>query len=168
MAASTAVSASAAPDQGQSKGKGKLMMIGGIAVAVLALAYVFVLKPSAPAAPAEEVHAEPVPGAVVDVGQMTVNLADTDRFARVSFAVVLVEGAEAGGGEGEGEGEGGVEAKFPLLKEAVLFEFSKMTSDQLRAPGGLDAISKIVSERARAIYEHGEVMRVVFTELLVQ
>lgn len=161
MAASTAVSASAAP----AKGKGKLMMIGGIAVAVLALAYVFVLKPSAPAVPAEEVHAEPVPGAVVDVGQMTVNLADADRFARVSFAVVLVEGAEAGG---HGEGEGGVEAKFPLLKEAVLFEFSKMTSDQLRAAGGLDAISKVVSERARAIYEHGEVLRVVFTELLVQ
>jgi len=165
MAASTAVSASAAP-QAQSGGKGKLMMIGGIAVAVLALAYVFVLKPSAPPAPAEEVHAEPVPGAVVDVGQMTVNLADADRFARVSFAVVLVEGAEAGGGHGEGEG--GVEAKFPLLKEAVLFEFSKVTSDQLRAAGGLDAISKIVSERARAIYEHGEVLRVVFTELLVQ
>lgn len=166
MAASTAVSASAASPKAQGGGKGKLMMIGGIAVAVLALAYAFVLKPSAPAAPAEEVHAEPVPGAVVDVGQMTVNLADADRFARVSFAVVLVEGAEAGGGHGGGEG--GVEAKFPLLKEAVLFEFSKMTSDQLRAPGGLDAISKIVSERARAIYEHGEVMRVVFTELLVQ
>lgn len=167
MAASTAVSASAASDQGQSKakGKGKLMMIGGIAVAVLALAYVFVLKPSAPAAPAEEVPAEPVPGAVVDVGQMTVNLADADRFARVSFAVVLVEGAEAGG---EGEGEGGVEAKFPLLKEAVLFEFSKLSAEQLRAPGGLDAISKVVSERARAIYPDGEVMRVVFTELLVQ
>lgn len=165
MAASTAVSASAAA-KAQGGGKSKMMMFGGIAVAVAALAYAFVLKPSAPAAPAEEAHAEPVPGAVVDVGQMTVNLADADRFARVSFAVVLVEGAEAGGGHGGGEG--GVEAKFPLLKEAVLFEFSKLTSDQLRAPGGLDAISKIVSERARAIYEHGEVMRVVFTELLVQ
>jgi flagellar basal body-associated protein FliL len=160
MAASTAVSESAAP----AKGKSKLMMIGGIAVVVLALAYVFVLKPS-PAPPAEAEHAEPVAGEVVDVGQMTVNLADPDRFARVSFAVVLVEGAVVGGGHGGGPG---VEAKFPLIKEAVLLEFSKMTSDQLRAPGGLDAISKIVSERAKALYEHGEVMRVVFTELLVQ
>lgn len=166
MAASTAVSASAVP---QSGGKGKLMMFGGIAIAVAALAYAFVLKPSAPAPAAEPAHVEPVAGDVVDVGQMTVNLADPDRFARVSFAVVLVEGAAVGGGGGHGGGgEAGVEAKFPLLKEAVLFEFSKLTSDQLRAPGGLDAISKLVSERARAIYEHGEVMRVVFTELLVQ
>jgi len=139
--------------EGKSKGKSKLAIIG-LVVAIAALAFVF-LKPSA----AESTEpTEPVPGEVVEVGQMTVNLADATRYARVSFSLVLVEGLTADA----------VAAKYPYLKEAVLFEFSKVSAPDLRAPGGLDAIASRLSEGARAIYTDGEVIRLVLTELLVQ
>lgn len=139
------------------------LTIAAVAIAVAALAFTF-LKPAAPAEGVEvAAQAAPKPGPVVDVGQMTVNLADAGRFARVSFALVLTEGTVVGAG-----GENGVEARFPLVKEALLFEFSKVTAEQLRGPGGLDAIAATLSERVRGLYEGGEVMRVVLTELLVQ
>lgn len=139
--------------KGQSKGKSKLAIIG-LVVAIAALAFVF-LKPSA----AESTEpSEPVPGEVVEVGQMTVNLADATRYARVSFSLVLVEGLTVDA----------VAAKYPYLKEAVLFEFSKVSAPDLRAPGGLDGIATRLSEGARAIYTDGEVIRLVLTELLVQ
>ena len=163
MAASSATLPAPAAKSGMNK-----LTIVALAIAVAALAFTFLKPGAAPAeAPAEAAHVEPKPGPVVDVGQMSVNLADAGRYARVSFALVLTEGTVVGGG-GHGGGEGGVEAQFPLVKEAVLFEFSKVTADQIRAPGGLDAIANTLSERVRAIYPHGEVMRVVLTELLVQ
>ena len=161
MAASSATMPAPAAKAGMNK-----LTIIALVIAVAALAFTFLKPAPAAQAPAEATaHVDPKPGPVVDVGQMTVNLADAGRFARVSFALVLTEGTVVGG---HGGGEGGVEARFPLVKEALLFEFSKISADQLRAPGGLDAIANTLSERVRGLYEHGEVMRVVLTELLVQ
>lgn len=155
-ATSTVEAPLAAPTTEEVKGgKKKLVMIVAVLAVVGAAAYFFLLAPSA-AAPAEP--AEPVPGEVVEVGQMTVNLADPGRYARVSFSVVLVEGAVPSEAA----------AKFPLLKEAVLFEVSNVASADLRAPGGLDAIAERLSARARELYDDGSVLRVVLTELLVQ
>lgn len=162
-----AASSEALSVSGSKAGMNKLTLVA-LVIAVAALGFAFLKPGAAPAsAPAEPAHAEPKPGPVVDVGQMSLNLADPGRYARVSFALVLAEGTVVGGG-GHGGGEGGVEAQFPLVKEAVLFEFSKVSAEQLRAPGGLDAIANTLSERVRGIYEHGEVLRVVLTELLVQ
>lgn len=159
-----AASSATVPVPEAKAGMNKLTIVA-VVIAVAALAFTFLKPASAPAEGAAAVAAEaaPKPGPVVDVGQMTVNLADAARFARVSFALVLTEGTVVGAG-----GENGVEARFPLVKEAVLFEFSKVTAEQLRGPGGLDAIAATLSERVRGLYEGGEVMRVVLTELLVQ
>ncbi|HWH33221.1 MAG TPA: flagellar basal body-associated FliL family protein [Egibacteraceae bacterium] len=157
MSASSEALAAPAPAAKSGAAKSKLAIIA-LVLAIAALAFVF-LKPGASAEPAAP--PEPQPGPVVDVGQMLVNLADAGRYARVSFALVLAEGTAVGSADG-------VEANFPLVKEALLFEFSKVTAAQIREPGGLDAIAAALSERARAIYPDGEVMRVVLTELLVQ
>jgi flagellar FliL protein len=138
----------------KSGGKKKKLLIVVAVLAIAAGAFLF-LKPGQAA---ESAPAEPVPGAVVEVGQMTINLADPGRYARVSFSVVLVEGAAPEA----------VTAKFPLLKEAVLFEVSNVAAADLRAPGGLDAIAERLSAKARELYEDGNVLRVVLTEMLVQ
>lgn len=160
MAASSATleapPAAAAVTPAEKGGKKKLLLIVG-GVVVLAAVALFFLKPadasSEPATPPA-----PVPGEVVEVGQMTVNLADASRYARVSFSLMLVEGAAADQ----------VAAQYPLLKEAVLFEVSKLTAEQVRTTGGLDALAKALTERAQEIYPDGEVLRVVLTEMLVQ
>lgn len=156
MSASSEALAAPAP-AAKSGAKSKLAIIA-LVLAIAALAFVF-MKPGASAEPAAP--PAPQPGPVVDVGQMLVNLADAGRYARVSFALVLAEGTAVGSADG-------VEANFPLVKEALLFEFSKVTAAQIREPGGLDTIAATLSERARSIYPDGEVMRVVLTELLVQ
>lgn len=143
------------------KKKKKILLIV-VALVVLGGGYMgakmTVLKPAEAAE--EEAPPEPVEGEIVEVAQMTVNLAGGQamHYARVTFATVLVEGADAAA----------VEAKFPILKDTALSEIGRFSADQLRTPEGVDALRAKLTERARAVYPDGEVMRVVLTELIVQ
>lgn len=101
----------------------------------------------------------PVDGPVVDVEQMTANLAGPEiHYARFAFAVVLAEGKVAGD----------VEPRFALLKDAALSEVQQLTTAQLLTPDGADHLRTRLTERAQEIYPDGEVLRVVLTELIVQ
>lgn len=100
-----------------------------------------------------------VEGEVVPVAQMTVNLANLEnRYARISFAVVLSQGVL----------EDQVSPRFPLLQEAVLRGVTEFSPEDLRGPEGFDALATALTEQAKTVYPDGEVLRVVLTELLVQ
>lgn len=145
-----------AGEEGQSQSKKKLVAIVLVAVLAAGGAFTFMKGGSAEA---DTTPAAPVAGEVVDVAQMTVNLANAEsRFARLSFSVVLPEGVV----------KEAVAPNFPLLQEAVLREVSQFDAGMLRAAGGFDALAEALTARAHEVYPDGEVLRVVLTELLVQ
>lgn len=151
-----------APDeQAEESGGRRWVLIAAVALVVVALAgaaaYWFLLRGEAEegAAAVEEVEE----GLVVEVAQMTANLADDDlRYARVSFAVVLAEDVELGA----------VEGQFPLLQDAALDEIARMHTDELSSADGVADLRQRLTERAHDIYDDGEVVRVVLTELIIQ
>jgi flagellar basal body-associated protein FliL len=107
--------------------------------------------------------AEPVEGIVLDAGQVRVSLADSDpRFALVSMAVVLEEGAD----------QLAVENRLPILLDAAVDEVSSFTADQLKGERGPELLRTSLTERAGEIFntegEQVQVMRVVLTEMIVQ
>ena len=130
-----------------------LLVVGGIG-GFLALKVL-----SAPASGAPVVEAPPVEGEVIDVAEMTASLSGKEpHLARVGFAVVLTEGADAAA----------VSARFALLKDAAVSELAASDADELITPAGVDDLRGRLSDRAAAIYPDGEVIRVVLTELVVQ
>ncbi len=142
-------------------GKGKLLgIVGGVAVVGAGL-YFFVLGggggDEAAAETSTTVAAE---GAVIEAGELTVNLADEGepRYARVNFAVVLDATADSGV----------VGERVALLQDAALSVMSGYTSAELRGPAALDGVRGELTEKAQEIYPDGEVLRVVLTELIVQ
>lgn len=101
----------------------------------------------------------PVPGAVVPLEPVTLNLAD-GRFLKVGLALQLVEGVAA-------PAAADVDAfAAPALDEAVTL-LGARTYTQLVAPEGRQAAKAELSERIRQRYED-DVMGVLFTELVMQ
>ena len=146
----------------EKKGGKKKLIIGVVgAVAVAGGAYFFLMggggeEADPEAATTTTVAAE---GAVIEAGQLTVNLADEEtRYARLNFAVVLSMGADSAV----------VGERIPLLQDAALSLLTGYTSDDLLGPEGLDRLRGDLSESALEIYANGEVLRVVLTEVIVQ
>ena len=151
--ATVAAPVAAAPEP---KGKGKKPLIM-IVVAVLVVAgagWFFFLKPSGEAA-----ATEPVPGAVVDLEPLTLNLAD-GRFLKVGLSLQL--SAEAGAG-----GHGGEEFNGAKARDAAIGIFGQRTYAQLLAPKGRDAARKALDTEVKHRYE-GEVLQVYLTEFVMQ
>ncbi len=155
-------------DKGEDSGGDKKKLVI-VAVVVLAISYFMFGRGGGGAEGATTTTttipiSEEAEGAVLDVGSLTVNLpGEPVHFARVSVAVVLVEGTDPLV----------VEGKFPLLLDATLTEMAKTDADTLRTVEGQDALRKALSEKAREIYNDEEegvrlVKRVVLTELLIQ
>jgi flagellar basal body-associated protein FliL len=140
------------------KGKAKLFVIVALVVVVGAGAYLFLFSGSGGSE--EAVAAEPVEGVVVDGATMTVALngEDETHFVRVSFALVLVEGADSAL----------VGNRIQLLQDAALTLIAGYTAESLRTPEGLDTMRADLSAAAQEVYPDGEVMRVVLTEVIVQ
>lgn len=146
------------PPDGSPGGKKKLLALALVLALGGAGAFVFLRGADATEGTPAAVAA-PVEGEVVEVAQMTVNLANLhNRYARISFAVVLSEGTV----------QDQVAPRFPLLQEAVLRGVTLFTPEDLRGPEGFDALSTALTEQAKTVYPEGEVLRVVLTELLVQ
>ena len=117
---------------------------------------------------------EEAEGAVVEVGTLTVNLADeAPRYVKVGVALVLVEGADPLS----------VAGKFPLVLDAVLTEISSMTAVELLSDTGFEEAKRRIGDQAIGIYNEEAVYdeetgtetggvrtvkRIVLTELLVQ
>ncbi len=149
-------------EEGKKGGKKKLIIgVVGL-VAVAGGAYFFLLgggggEPVDPEAATTTTVV--VEGAVIEAGQLTVNLADEEtRYARLNFAVVLAMGADSAV----------VGERIPLLQDAALSVLTGYTSADLLAADGLDRLRGELSESALEIYADGEVLRVVLTEVIVQ
>lgn len=159
-------------DAKEKGGMGGKLKIVGIIVATLAVGYFLFGRgggAAAELAPTTTIPlVEEAEGAIVDAGNLTVNLADeTPRYAKVGVALVLVEGSDPLA----------VESKLPLVLDAVLSEVSRMTADELLAESGFEALRVAIGRAAIDIYnepaeddipEVRVVKRVVLTELLVQ
>ena len=95
----------------------------------------------------------------IESDQMTVTLADEPvRYARITFAVVLPEGADSAV----------VGDKMPLLKDGVLDVVAGLSAADLVGQQGLDSLRSDLTAKALEIYTEGEVLRVDLTEVLVQ
>ncbi len=80
------------------------------------------------------------------------------RYARVKFAVVLPEGGDTVV----------VGDRVPVLKDAMLDVLSGYTAADLVGPDALSNLREQLTAAAHIVYDQGEVLRVVVTELLVQ
>lgn len=149
----------AVPAPATSSSGGRLKLVLAL-VAVLALgavgAKVFLLPTSEPAA-AEP--AAPEEGPVVAVGQMTTSLAGGGtHYVRVDLAAVTDAAADASA----------LEDRFPLMRDEALDVLMAFTPEQLRTVEGADELRDALTERAQQVWEDGEVLRIVLTDLLVQ
>jgi flagellar protein FliL len=134
--------------------RGKRLLAVVALVALLAAAAAFLVLRGGD----EDTPEEVAEGHIVEVAQMTANLAGGDHYVRFGFAVVLHDGVVPGD----------VDGRFPLLQDAALSTAQGFGPAELVAPDGTDAFRHKLSERAVALYPDGEVVRVVLTELLVQ
>jgi flagellar FliL protein len=153
-------------EEAKGGGKKKLLMIVLPAVLVLAGGGYFMMGGSgdAEAAEAEAAAAaaaeEVVEGEVIEVGKMTVNLADEDelRYARVGIAVVLSATADSAV----------VGTKIPLVQDSAITVIAGMTSGELRSPAGIETLRSMLTADAQEIFPDGDVVRVVLTEMIIQ
>jgi flagellar basal body-associated protein FliL len=121
------------------------------------------------------------------LNEMIVNLADPERFARVSL-VAIVEGnmAAAQEAEGAGGGHGGgeeeiadnglppipeaqeMEAKNPILRDAAIQVFNTLTYQDLLTPRGKAAARAALVKALNECLEEAVVRDVRFTSLVMQ
>lgn len=143
------------------KGKGKLLMI--IVPVILALgagAYFFLMKGSPEETAAATTTTVPQEGDVIEVGDLTVTLADTTalRYAKVGIAVVLSQTADSGL----------VGNRVPLIQDAAITVLTHFTAEQLLTDTGLEDLRKQLTDATVELFPDGDVMRVVLTQLVVQ
>lgn len=148
----------AAAADGEAGGKKKMIMIVVPVLAVVGFAAKStVLKGKAEAKEAKP--AAPVEGEIVDVGSLTVNLADVDRhYARVGIALVL--NATAHSEE--------ITNKVPLLKDEAISKIGAHTSAELRTVAGQEALREELKEATEYVWEEDEVLKIALTEILIQ
>lgn len=140
--------------------KKKKMIIGALVIA--GLAYQFVLKPKPPvedsaAAAEQEVIEE---GEVATIEELVVNLADRDEvhYLRVGVGVVLEAGIAVAD----------IEPELAKINDVVIDIVSTKTFDDLRAPGATAGLKDEISEAARAAFDDERVVRIIFTNFVMQ
>ncbi len=148
-----------AEDKGGSK---KKFMIIGAVVVVAAVGYFMFGGSSAPEEEmAEEEMTEVVEGEVIEIGKMTIVLADEGeslRYARIGLAVVMSELGDSGV----------VGTKVSLIQDAAITVISEFTSDDLRGADGANLARAKLTEEVLKIFPDGDVVRVVLTEMILQ
>lgn len=147
----------------KSGGKKKLFIIIGAVVALAAGGFFFMSGGGDEDAAQEPVEPVAVEGEVLDVGSLTIVLADRPadgslRYARVGLALVLDELADSSM----------VAGKVSLVQDAAIGVISDMTSEELRGGVGAEEAKARLTEAAQLIYPDGEVIRVILTEMLLQ
>lgn len=102
---------------------------------------------------------EPRDGEVVILESLTTTLGESSlRHARVTLAIVLVEGEDADV----------LEPYAPMLQDALLREIAQLDADQLRSSEGSDELRRRLTAEAQGIWGEEVVRRVLLTELLIQ
>ena len=135
--------------------KKKLIIIGAVLL-VAAAAYMFVLKPK-PAA-----DGEPVPGMVVKLDPLTLNL-DDGHYLKLSMALQFTEAASGGGGHGGGSEE-------PDGSKALDLAIAQLSNRKIAELNTAQAREAAKAKLLAAIEEayHHEVMDLYFTEFVMQ
>lgn len=103
--------------------------------------------------------AAPVPGVVVDLEPLTLNLAD-GRFLKVGLSLQMSADAPAAHG-----GETGVNGA--KARDAAIGIFGQRSYQQLLSPSGRAAALKALDTEVRRRYD-GEVLQVYLTEFVMQ
>jgi flagellar FliL protein len=141
------------------RGLKKIIMI---VVPVLALAgggYFFFLGGGGEAEAAPSTTLAVVEGEVIQADTLTVNLVGEEgRYAKVGFAMVLVQGAN----------QTLVAGKLPLVRDAALSIMTGFGSAELQTQEGMDRLRGEMTDAAVELFPDGEVIRIVLTELIVQ
>jgi flagellar basal body-associated protein FliL len=121
------------------------------------------------AAPAAEAPVTEAPVTEVPVTEAHATDAAVETVATEADAH---KGAAAGkatsGGGGEVDPAAAVEGRFPAVQNLVIVELRQWTYAQLLAPDALQVLQDRLTEQVQEIYEHDEVVRVVFTQFVVQ
>ena len=138
------------------KGKGKIIIILAVVLVAGVGAKFTVLSggKSGKAAPAPS----PTPGVVIDLGTMTINLADPGRYALVGLAVEL--------------GPTGTAEKYtpqmPLLKDATVRKLAGWTAAKLLSTTGQEDVRTQLTDQAQLLFGKDSIAKVLLTELIVQ
>ena len=144
---------------GEKGGKKKMVMIVVPVLAVVGFMAKSTLLKGKAADAKEAKPAAPVEGDIVDVGSLTVNLADVDKhYARVGIALVL--NATAHSEE--------IVNKVPLLKDEAITKIGAHTSAELRTAEGQEKLREELKEATEHVWHEDEVLRVALTEILIQ
>jgi flagellar basal body-associated protein FliL len=101
-----------------------------------------------------------VEGAVMEGGELVVNLADRRerRYAKIGFSIVLSDGVDPEIAK----------ERLPLIKDAIMPTLMGKTSKDLQTPAGYEFVRATITEAARTSYPRGDVLRSVLTEFIVQ
>jgi flagellar basal body-associated protein FliL len=133
----------------------RLVLIAGVVVLLLLLGGGWWAFASADAS-------EPPPdvdGEIVLLEPLTTTVGENGiHHARVTLAVVLTVDADSDD----------IEARAPLLQDALLREVAATDATTIRSAAGSDELRAQLSAEARQIWGEEVVRRVVLTELLVQ
>lgn len=98
-------------------------------------------------------------GEILEVGTLTTNLGgDRPAYARVGVALVLAADADPTVVEGD----------LALVKDAAITEITRHGAEELQGEEGVASLRDGLTAAVGALFEDGEVVRVVLTELLVQ
>jgi flagellar FliL protein len=168
MSVTTTVLPDAEAEEKPKKSKKKLLIIV-VAVLVLLLGVGgFVAKGMLAPPPEPEPDPKALPGVIETLLPVTLNLAD-GRYLKLTLALQLSEAASlpaAGGGhEPPAAGEPIVDGAKAL--DAAIAVLGQRTYAQLLAPSGRASAQKVLSAKVKKLY-HGDVLKVYFTEFLMQ
>lgn len=140
-------------EEAKKGGKMKIIIIGVVALVLVAAAYFLFLKPSGSK---ETKKPEPVPGEVVTLDPITINLAG-GHFLKLGMA--LQPDAKASGGHGKLSGAIALDTAIEL--------FSGKTVTELSAKEGREKAKEKLVEEVAERYHHA-VYDIYFTEFVYQ
>ena len=140
-------------DEASAKGGKKKLMIIGLVVLLMAAGAAYFLLSASGEAEAEE----PVPGEVLALESVAVNLAG-GGYLKVGVALQLV--ASEGGGHGAATGPSGAKAT-----DLIISTFSQARPADVT--GAREALKEALEQKIIEAY-HGEVMGIYYTEYVTQ
>jgi flagellar basal body-associated protein FliL len=151
----------AAAQEGTAKKKGKGKLIAIVIAAMLAGgvgAKFTILSGGKSGTPKPVPTPTPTPGQVVDLGDLTINLAEPSRYALVGLAVELGKTADPAT----------ITLQMPLLKDAGVRKLSGMPAATLLSAAGQDQVRAELTAQAQQIFGKEKIVRVLLTEVVVQ
>ncbi|MEO6503709.1 MAG: flagellar basal body-associated FliL family protein [Jatrophihabitantaceae bacterium] len=138
----------AGKDSGKKKSKKKIIVLAVVFLMLAAVAKFTVLAPSAPAH-----DAKPLPGVVVPMEEMTLNLAG-GHYLRIKLALQTVHGAPE-------------ELDTAEAAQAVIEEFSDRTTVELTGDAARHKAKAALLAKLQKIYPE-QLMDVIYTEYYMQ